>query len=206
MGWVRWVLAYLTHDMGILVMQFEEVYQGKVNKYVNSNVASGTPWRHTTGFDTQQLHPQKSYECCHVCHVPKGNFQVCKNKQLKQPKKGENRGRPTTANQQRKIHIDIGLIYWYQLVKIPPPPMESSINICKFPWLEFKIHRCNDTNDSMESWRTYPWLVQPRGCDAFMLKRDGKHHYHIVITLSILVPSSPPPTCQCHLSFQGISH
>lgn len=122
MGWVRWVLAYLTHDMGILVMQFEEVYQGKVNKYVNSNVASGTPWRHTTGFDTQQLHPQKSYECCHVCHVPKGNFQVCKNKQLKQPKKGENRGRPTTANQQRKIHIDIGLIYWYQLVKIPPPP------------------------------------------------------------------------------------
>ena len=31
-GQVRWVLAYLTHDMGILVMQFVEMYQGKVNK------------------------------------------------------------------------------------------------------------------------------------------------------------------------------
>ena len=173
------------------------------------NVVSGTPWRHiwhTTGFDTQQLHPQKFYECCHVCHVPKGKLpSLQKTSNWISPKKGANRGSPSDGKPTKRNPYQLpctnffdgywyGLIlFWWLLMVIDTvidwflmvicfnwlrfhPPMESSINA----WISLigiRIHRSTDTNDSMESWRTYSRLVEPRGCDVFMMKRDEKHHF-----------------------------
>ena len=90
MGWVRWVLAYLTHDMGSLVMQFEEMYQGKVNKYMSRLTLQVEPLEDIQLDLTHSSYTQKFYECCHVCHsqwklpslqkTSNWNGQVCQTK------------------------------------------------------------------------------------------------------------------------------
>lgn len=217
-GQVCWVLAYLTHDMEILVVQFEEMYQGKVNKYVNSNVASGT--LEDIQLDlTHSSYTQKFSECCHVCHSQRKlpslqktsnwNSHVCQTKnwlfwwqslvlRIRQ-KRGKSwkahDGKPwaTKKHPYQLPCTNFFEGYWYgfilfwwligfwwlivSIVKIPPPPHGIQYQYMDFfDWNPRSIHpMIQMIRGNPEG--LIPRLVQPRGCDVFMKKRDEKHHF-----------------------------